>query len=132
MNGQNSKTVINIFLIPIFVYAIIGYPLVNETTHHHNNHNMEHQQNCQCGCHGERNKCTCHTAAIGIVGFSYCNSEVNTLIQILPLYTLDSLYGRATDITRGFDKINIPKNEQMKNQDVIKRIEHPPRIFHLL
>ncbi len=129
MNFRNKK--ILSFLLLVFVHVSIIYPVLVETMHSHSEQSVEHehQEDCQCGCHGEMARCMCHTAAIGIVGFSYCNHEMNTLFPLFTPFFTNVLKGHEMEILRNGNSINLSTNDRVKSQEVVNLLDPPPRFF---
>jgi hypothetical protein len=126
-----NKKILALLLLA-FVCVTIIYPLIVEVTHDHSDHSTEHSADCQCGCHGEMARCMCHTAAIGIVGFSYCNHEMNILFPLFTPFILNVLKEHEMEILRKCNSVNMSTNDQIKYQDVLNRIDHPPQILSFI
>jgi len=133
MKFRNKKFLT--FLLLVIIHVSVIYPVIIESVHnHHAKHEYsdEHKADCQCGCHGEMARCMCHTAAIGIVGFSYCNHEMNTFFPLFTPFFVNVLKGHEMEIHRNSNSHNLSTNDKIISQDVFDRIDHPPRILSFI
>ncbi len=123
----NKNKIFTLLLSLVFIFISVIFPVIVETTSNHSDNSSECSADCQCGCHGEIARCMCHTAAIGIVGFSYCNHEMNTLFPLFTPFFVNILKGHEMEILRACNSTNLSTNDQIKSQDVLNLIDHPPK-----
>ncbi len=117
------------FLLSILmIYTLIVYPFLNLYEYQSVKKHHQHHHACPCGCHGDMVQCMCENSA-GIVGFRFCTSEVNIILPTILLWNICNFDNSiiSSQLKRGI--INFAFKEILKDQELCRSIEHPPKTF---